>query len=386
MQAFKLYFKIFMNSCLIPTVIYFVVFSALAIVFSKIGSNSNPTSFDTTKYRVAVINNDASEFSGQLEDYVINHSKAVKINTDEDSIRDALFFCDAEYILTIPSGYGDAFLNGENPKLETRSIPDSVAGAFMGLLIDNYLQTFELYLTGTPDMSVQDMGEAVLADLSIATDVKINQKVDTGTLSSSNNYFNYSAYIYMAVVIQAVSMTMLIVNEKDIRRRNLCSPVRPTSFSFQMFAGNGLLCVIFWAMFCIYPAILYGDAIRNTRGLLYSLNSFCFMLVCLALSFLISNVASKKTVSPIMNTVALGCSFLGGAFVPQNLLSDTVKTIAIGNPSFWFIKANNRIGSMLVYDMEALKPVFQEMSILLLFAVAFLSIALVIVKMKRTAD
>ena len=88
----------------------------------------------------------------------------------------------------------------------------------------------------------------------------------------------------------------------------------------------------------------------------------------------------------MINVIALGTCFLGGSFVPQEFLSESVKVTAIVNPVYWFVKANNIINSISSYTFKNLKTAFVCMGIEIIFALVFLSITLIIVKHKRTQD
>ena len=68
----------------------------------------------------------------------------------------------------------------------------------------------------------------------------------------------------------------------------------------------------------------------NTKeGLIYILNSFIFTICATTMSFFIGNlITNKNAVNGIVNVVALGSSFLCGAFVPMRWLPDSVLKIA----------------------------------------------------------
>ncbi|MGL5380126.1 ABC transporter permease, partial [Clostridium sp.] len=101
------------------------------------------------------------------------------------------------------------------------------------------------------------------------------------------------------------------------------------------------------------------------------------------IGFLISNlVSSRNAMSAAANVVSLGCCFLSGVFVPQELLGDTVLKIASFNPTFWYVKANNSISTLVNFNKETLTPIISSMLIMLGFAIAILSITLVIIKKK----
>jgi ABC-2 type transport system permease protein len=90
--------------------------------------------------------------------------------------------------------------------------------------------------------------------------------------------------------------------------------------------------------------------------------------------------------SAAVNVVSLGTCFIGRVFVPQFLLGKTVLKIASFTPTYWYVKSNNSIANLVNFNMESLKPIFWNMAILIGFAVAILSITLVVIKQKRMSN
>jgi len=385
MQAFKLYFKIFKKNSLISTILYVVIFSALCLLFVQIGTNNPDNAFSIDKRRVAVINNDNSQFSNELENYIKQNTKVVKIDTSEKGIKDALFFRNAEYIITIPEGYGDAFLAKKPIGLETRTIPDSMSGTFIDMMVNKYLRAFDMYLNATENMPFDEIVSNVNKDLAVSAEVKLQDKSSFST-NKINYYFSYASYPIFCIMILSVGLVLNSINQKDIKRRNLCAPINSTKFSLQIFFGNIVLDVAVFIIFTLYAFMMYPKAMLTLNGLFYTINLFLISLVALALSFLIGNIASKKAIQPICNTVSLAFAFLGGAFVPQDILSNSVKKFAIFDPVFWFVKSNDQISLISSFDWNNLKPIVFSYGIQFAFSLAFLSVTLVIIKQKRTKD
>ena len=79
----------------------------------------------------------------------------------------------------------------------------------------------------------------------------------------------------------------------------------------------------------------------------------------------------------------MGLSFLGGSFVPLELLGDSVLQVARYTPSYWYNHAVEAISGLVRFDSQALGPVsfpwpFKPASPPLVF-----SVALVISKFRR---
>ncbi len=383
MQVFKQCLKIIKRSA--PSLfIYVGVFLAVTIIVNNANTSSKETSFETERCSVAIINEDNSTLATNLESYINENSKVEKIETDEEGIKDALFFRKVEVVITIPKGFGDSFVKGSPQSLKTQSIPNSSSNVFVKSMIDNYLCTTKLYIDNTNNIDLQEINKLVTKDLSNETVVNLLGNDNSYSYNSTNYFFNYLAYPLLVILILGVSIVSNIFNSPDLKRRNLCSPINSTSFNIQVFLGDAVLALSTWILFMIISIIMNKGAMFTVNGLYYSINSIIFTLVCLCLSFLIGNISTKSSMSMISTVVSLGCCFLGGAFVPQQLLSETVKNMAIINPVYWYVNANNKLGSLSIFSMETLTPVFLEFLIQLAFAAVFLGIGLVIMKQRRT--
>lgn len=122
----------------------------------------------------------------------------------------------------------------------------------------------------------------------------------------------------------------------------------------------------------------------TTHGMIYMLNLFVFTICAVTIAFLIGNVIRQKNaINGIVNVIALGSSFLCGAFVPMEWLPDTVLKIAHILPSYYYIKNNEIIKGLEQINKDTISPILLNMGIILLFAIAFVIITNVTAKRKR---
>jgi ABC-2 type transport system permease protein len=153
---------------------------------------------------------------------------------------------------------------------------------------------------------------------------------------------------------------------------------------FQSLLADFCFATVIWVITMIIGFILYGGQLFSLNGVLWGLNLFIFSLVSLAISFLIGSlIKTKSSIPAIANTIGLGFSFLCGAFVPQNLLGDGVLTVAKFIPTYWYIRANNLIGTLNTLSGEQLGPILICYIIQVGFFVAIIAISLVINKQRR---
>ncbi len=386
MQVFKLFSKIVPRKFLGVFIIYVLIFVGLMTFFSYSGFTQSNDAFELSKLKVSVINNDKTPLANHFESYIKGISTPVEIDLDENSIKDALFFRNTEFIITIPKGFEQKFVLTNSHLIETMSVPDSTNSEYARIIIDSYLRTAKLYLLANPEIPINQLNEKVVADISSETRVSLLNIVAAKDTSSVNTYFNFLSYILIAMLISMVGRIMLIFNNKDIKRRNYCSPISSKSYNLQLILSNFIIAIILWVILASLAFVINSNTISNTGSFLYLINSFVLTILCLSISFLVATFATKNSIDPIGNCFSLGLSFLGGSFVPQALLSDQLKTIGAFNPIFWYVKVNDTIGSLISLNRASLEPIVFGMIVQLAFALAFLSIALVIIKHKRISN
>lgn len=122
----------------------------------------------------------------------------------------------------------------------------------------------------------------------------------------------------------------------------------------------------------------------TAHGLIYIINSFIFTICAVTIAFLIGNVMKNKdAINGIVNVIALGSSFLCGAFVPAEILPDTVLKIAHILPSYWYINTNELVKTIEEFNFETLKPIIINMGVIIGFSVLFVIITNIVSNKKR---
>ena len=389
MQVYKAYFKIIKKN-IGQLSIYLIIFLLFAIIFGKVSTSPKDTDFESTKVNISIINKDEnSKLISGLRDYLKENANIVDVGTSKEDLQDALFFREAEYIITIPKGFTKEILKGNKDiNIEKTVIPNSTSEIYMDNLINRYLNTVKMYTSTIDNISQAKLVSNVNKDLSHTTDVKIKTyDNDYSNNASCANYYNFFAYSMFAVLILGISLVMISFNNKDLKRRNLASSLSMKNMNIQMVFANITYAVVVWFVMIIASFIMFKNYMFTINGLLSLLNSFVFTLAALSISILISNlVTSRNALSAVVNVIALGSCFISGVFVPQQYLGDTVLSIAKFNPTYWYVKANDDIAILVNYSNENMRPIFMSMIIVLGFALAVYAVTLVVLKQKRLSN
>ncbi len=390
MKVFKVYFKI-IRANLSSLSVYIGVFLFFALLLAMYGSSSSANTFSEVKSRVMIVNHDgATPLTDGITDYLSSKSVIVPAGKTESEIADALFYEDADYVLTIPQGFSNDFLSGEHTlSLGKLSRPNSTASVQLDMLVEKYLSEFNLYvqtkgISSTDTASLKETAALVKSDLQKETDVIWTGAVPSDSITKSASFSSYLPYSLLSIMILAVSTVMQVFAKGDLKKRMQCALTPATKINIELFLGNLCFAVVVWALMTGLDLLVTGAPVTDGRVILMMVNAFVFTMTALSLSFLLGHVIRGPGAQhSVANVVALGTSFISGVFVPISLLGDTVKFVASFTPTFWYVSAVSDISSLTSYSWSSTKPIYLGMLIQLAFAAAFLILALVVGRQKK---
>lgn len=382
MIVFKTFLKV-LKACKVPIIMYTVFLIAFGGI--NMQTSDTGTNFVASKPDILIINNDKEEgITKSLIDYIKQNSNIIDIKDNEDAINDALFYRDVNYIIYIPDNFREDFLNNKNPKIEVKSTGDYQA-SLAEMMLERYLKVANIYNNSLDNE--EEIIEKVNNTLSKQTEVEITSKLDTNSLSKVAFYYNFASYSLLAGCVYVICLILSSFKEKNIRKRTIISSMNYKEYNRKLLLSNSLFAIILWLFYVLLSFILLGDIMFTTHGLIYIINSFIFTLCALTIAFLIGNLVSNKdAVNGIVNVVALGSSFLCGAFVPMEYLPGSVLKIAHLLPSYWYIKTNESLKNMEVFNFETLKPIIINMFIIVIFIIIFIVITNITSSKKRKID
>lgn len=360
-----------------------ILYSVLLIVFGSLNmkTSDNSTNFVASKPDILIVNEDKGEkLTQNLISYISDNANITDIDDNEAARDDALFYRNVNYIIYIPKDFSKDLLNGDNPEVDIKSTGDYQA-YYAQLMLERYIKTAKNYINianeASGDADVKDIISSIDKTLDKQTEIKVTSQVDTDKLSGITFYFNFMNYGLLAGAIFAICMILTSFNEEKIRRRTIISSMNIHRHNNLLLTGNVLFAIVLWAVYTVAGFVMCGikKDIMN-YALLYVLNSFIFTLCAVTIAFMLANIIhNKNALNGIINVIALGTSFLCGAFVPMQWLPDSVIKIAHILPSYWYIKTNELIADIEKWNIDSLKPLFINMGILIAFSVLFIIIA-----------
>lgn len=379
MIVFKTFLKV-LNKSKMPIILYTVILVFFGAFNMQTSENS--TNFVASKPDILIINKDKEEgITKNLIEYIKENSNIKEIENNEQAIDDALFYREVNYIIYIPENYRQKFLNGENPEIEIKSTGD-YQSSFAEMMLQRHIQIANIYKENIEDED--ELINKINETLSKQTEIQITSKLDTNNLAKASFYYNFANYSILAGCVYVICLILSSFKEEKIAKRTIISSMNFRKYNLQLLLSNSLFAIILWIFYIALSFILVGDIMFTIHGLMYIINSLIFTICALTISFLIGNlVRNKNAINGIINVVALGSSFLCGAFVPLEWLPDTVIKIAHILPSYYYISSNEMISDLEVINFETIKPVLTNMGIILIFAIGFTIITNIVSRHKR---
>jgi ABC-2 type transport system permease protein len=382
MKVYSLYLKIVKKN-MASIIAYVIAFVFIALIFG--GSNAEPTvDFEGVRNPVAFINNDEDTILiSNLKKYLENYAYFKEVEVED--IPDALYFREIMIAFTVPEGFTEQFLKGEEVTIFEQSVPDAAAVVPITQALNKYLKRVKIYQDYTDD-SLEEIINHVNNDLEKEVSATRSIVYDQ-SLNTAKFYYNYLSYLLCALIITVVCLIMFRINQLDVKRRMLVSPYPQSKFSFQLYLSHFSFSIIVLIVFVGLSFLLYKNRMVSLNGVLFIINAFIFMIPMLALAFLISNLIKNfNVIAAVVNVISLGSAFLSGAFVPQFLLGKTVLTIAHILPNYYYVANNERIAILTNFSWDNLKNIVFYMIIQLMFAVVLFAIALFIRIKKRKEE
>ena len=270
---------------------------------------------------------------------------------------------------------------GKNPEIKIKSTGD-YHSSLEEMILSRYIKVANIYQKSIndEDLLISKINET----LSREADVEVASKLDTNTLSKVTYYYNFASYNILACLIFIIGLILFSFNEEKIRKRTVISSTDYKKHNRILLLSNCCYSLILWLVYVIISFVLLGNIMFSSHGALYIINSLILTICATTIAFFIGSILSNKSaLAGIVNVLALGSSFLCGAFVPLELLPDSVLKIAHILPTYYYISTNEKLKVLDNFNFETLKPIIVNMVIILGFSVLFIVLSNIVSRKKR---
>lgn len=379
MTVFKTFLKILNKNKFI-----IILYTMFLIFFGgfNMQTSENNTNFVASKPDIVIVNYDEEKgITKDLIKYIEENSNVVDLKNNEDAINDALFYRDVNYVIYIPKNYNKDFMDGKNPEIEIKSTGD-YQSSFAEMLLSRYIKVANIYQKSIN--SEEELISKINETLSKKSEVEITSKLDTNILSKATFYYNFANYSIMACLIYVICLILASFKDIKIQKRTIISSTNYKTLNRQLLLSNSLFSIILWMIYVVLSFVLVGNIIFSIHGIFYLINSFVFTICATTIALFIGNIISNKNaISGIVNVIALGSSFLCGAFVPMEWLPEGVIKIAHILPSYYYISNNEILKTLEIINFNTIKPILLNIIIILSFSIIFIILTNIVSKRKQ---
>ena len=379
MQVYKLFFKI-LRSQLSQIIMYIGIFAGLITIISSQKAADNGKEFKMSSFELAFDDHDNSTASKNLIRHLSKDNEKVKIaDFDKETIQDELYNRNISAAIIIPEGYEKNILSGKTKNLvDVFAIPGTMAADIIYSQINNYISYVAAFAPSSDNI------EEALAS---ANDI-MGTHADISVIDNSANdkgimyyLFSYLAYIFICITFVGAAPILIILNQDKIRSRIACSSYKLARINQETALGLASFGIAICGIILILATFITHGDVFSAQGILYILNMIVYMTMSIGLVFFIGQLINKDNmISIAANIIGLGFSFLGGVFVPLEIMSESIIKIGHFLPSYWYITSCNYINS---YTDGSIITLLGYLAVELIFAAVFFVAGAVAIKCKR---
>lgn len=300
----------------------FILPLAVLIIISLIVSGGKEVSY------VYFINNDKESLS---EEYIneLRENNNIKVCDEDDAVnkvKNKIINCAYE----IPENFSEDIKSGTVPEINIISIDDTNLGSFeyeSTEVLNNFVLTENMKSAGL-DISYEDLKSNSKVNVEEGKNSDITDRVLLNILIS---------FIFFACI--SVGTELHSLKEQKILKRSLVS-------------GNSekkILASILSALFIIYSicysVVFYIQSVIRKSEMISKfpyviVNIICLSFVSICLGMLLVRICKKESTIPLWGQgFSWITCFVGGSFMPLELLPERIKVFSKFTPQYWALES-----------------------------------------------
>jgi len=381
MKVYSTFFRIFKRHA-VGTIMYLILVTVLACTNMISTKNGSGKELIKSRYSICVVNEDDSEISERLYEYIEKNHDIKKGDYTEEQMKDLLHYQGIYDYIIIPKGFGEAFENMEKGEQVSKllvSVYDEAlpAGVFINMQINQFLDGVKNYCE--LGMSLDEACDRSEKSLDIKGYVSINESEE------SENYVPYIGFVelpfgLLAAIFTGVIPVILCFEKQECKNRMEVSFTSSVSANLSILGG----CITIAA--CVMGVLILAVSLYTDKSQLFTqmwwLSVLNVVVYTISVTMMLAMVRglplkvgerSSSSVSMMITTlIGLAFAFIGGTFVDLSILGDGVKKVGRFIPNYWYSVATKRIW----YENAGFSEVAECFGFQLLFGVMFLAVGL----------
>lgn len=371
--------------------------------------NERAITFHQSTVGVAVIDRDTDSqhaFKQGLERALADNATFHDVRDTTRDMQDAVATDQIKLLVIIPRGYTERFVQAARegsamPSVDTVTGSGSGAAAMAGIQVNGFLDAVRIALASDEDATIDEAIERVAEQRADLPQVAVRAAGGDGT-SERHTAVSITAFIvvagsmvYSMMIVMTLSVGLVVsrFNETLVRSRLAAAPQSSVGIGGGVMAASLIVAVVVWAyhvaLLLIVGAVMPGGlgALAPSRIALSLTAMLVLCLTALAFGFMVGQFSlSWNATSGVANVASMVAAFLSGAWVPSSMMPDAVIALAKFTPGWWYTESiYQSFGGRdaVIAGAPDLGGWCASVGVLLLFALAFVSIGLTVGRLRQ---
>lgn len=374
MNLFKNFFRL-LNKNKNFIIIYTVIFSVLVVAMGSMFGVTSDSIFKEDAYTICYVDEDNSELTKGIIAFLSEANKVEDVSDrDDTSVQNLLFFRTYMHELKFAEGFENKVLAGEDISIDyVAGLPSGVQAYVIKNQVDTYISTYKLYV----EMGYSNEEAAIKTNELVKEHSEVNVMKEDGEVPANENQIVFSGAMYFwyalfSSICFSAGVVVLSGMEENLSARIEAAPVSRAKRNLINTLAITLFGLAYSGIFLLIMFIIGKDSNNLQQyGVVYVVNVILATFVITSMTSFITSFKIKATnINMLTNIVGMACAFLGGEFVPMDILGEGVLKVGRFLPSYWFVYVNNMTYSRgaIAYNID---EVYKAFGIQILFILVF---------------
>lgn len=374
MNLFKNFFRL-LNKNKTFIIVYTAIFSALVIAMGSMFGVNSESIFKEDSYSICYVDEDSSELTKGIIDY-LSQANTVEDVSDRNktSVQNLLFFRTYMHELKFSEGFENKVLAGEDVSIDyVAGLPSGVQAYVIKNQVDTYISTYKLYV----DMGYSKAEAVTKTNELVNEHSTVNVMKENGDVPANESpvVFSGAMYFWYALfssICFSAGVVVLSGMEDNLSARIEAAPVSRAKRNIINTLAITLFGLAYSGIFILIMFLIGKDSNNLQKyGVVYVINILLATFVITSMTSFITSFKIKATnINMLTNIIGMACAFLGGEFVPMDVLGEGVLKVGRFLPSYWFVYVNNMTYSRgaIEYNID---EIYKAFGIQILFILVF---------------
>lgn len=290
------------------------------------------------KIDVAVIDNDGSELSAMLKNYLSDKIGMNIIEDEQEKFNDKLINRDVSAIIEIPQNFEKNTIDGKDVKIKSTTLDDYENGAYISVYIEGFMRSVNVASSAAKG-NAELFSKIMNSD---TADIKLTE--ENAVISDMENEYVAAGFTFsegfMIMLVTAIGMfiTLAVMDDRQYGTysRMAISSVTGIQYIVGTLGASVLISLISLIILPLY-LLVTGAQISAGYPLIF-VAVIIYSLFNSALSIMLAQlISSKQALATLSGCIASVGALLGGAWFPIDETAGMLKYLSYITPQYWYV-------------------------------------------------